>query len=325
MAAKAGRPRKHDNPKQWDDHDEAILIDILKSELPADSQAQREVGTERQEHRQDDRPHPQLLPDDWAERLPRGKSGNIILAREYVPDDEILVDEREIVDRVGMSAMLDKLPTSDDESPRSGSLADQEWWGKLSQRYADERDPSTIFRLGEERVLVECPTCGEQHLMEPTTLFARRGACLCPSCDAERRAKWKMYRCGPSRGEVLIKEWGEEQELVVEQEVAFEGCVSQNGFPLRFDAAYYAKTGNALLEVCLVEYDGQQHFQPIRRFGGHATFKKQVQRDMTKAKFCLDKGHRLVRIPYLAKTKEDVGAWIAAAVDKLGLFDDPAA
>ena len=52
-----------------------------------------------------------------------------------------------------------------------------------------------------------------------------------------------------------------------------------------------------------IEYDGQQHFEPVR-FGNqtdeeiHKAFEKTQKHDSIKTKYCMENGHNLLRIPY---------------------------
>lgn len=47
-----------------------------------------------------------------------------------------------------------------------------------------------------------------------------------------------------------------------------------------------------------IEYDGIQHYKPIKYFGGYNYYKKQKMRDDIKTKFCQDKNIKLLRIKY---------------------------
>jgi len=48
----------------------------------------------------------------------------------------------------------------------------------------------------------------------------------------------------------------------------------------------------------LIEYDGEQHFKPVTRFGGLKRFKKQVKSDLRKNKVAKKNNYTLIRIPY---------------------------
>ena len=48
----------------------------------------------------------------------------------------------------------------------------------------------------------------------------------------------------------------------------------------------------------IIEYDGQQHFEPVNFFGGVQSFKEVVRRDAIKNHYCRFLGFPLLRIPY---------------------------
>jgi len=48
----------------------------------------------------------------------------------------------------------------------------------------------------------------------------------------------------------------------------------------------------------MIEYDGEQHFKPIERFGGQRAFERTQQADLDKNKFCFDREIKLIRIKY---------------------------
>lgn len=80
------------------------------------------------------------------------------------------------------------------------------------------------------------------------------------------------------------------------QEVSFKNLNGSHGKPLRFDFAIYNKQGKFL--ACL-EVDGQQHFQFTPYFHkSKADFRRQLEWDCKKNKFCLLNNIPLIRIPY---------------------------
>lgn len=48
----------------------------------------------------------------------------------------------------------------------------------------------------------------------------------------------------------------------------------------------------------ILEYDGIQHFRPVKYFGGKKAFVEQKKRDELKSNYCSDKDIYLIRIPY---------------------------
>lgn len=69
----------------------------------------------------------------------------------------------------------------------------------------------------------------------------------------------------------------------------------ENKYSLPFD--------NALLDsdnklICLFEYQGEQHYKPIKYFGGEEKFKETKLRDQIKKDFCQEHNIPLLIIPY---------------------------
>lgn len=109
--------------------------------------------------------------------------------------------------------------------------------------------------------------------------------------------------CYGSRGELLVQETLEDNNIEFKKEYTFEDCVYIN--KLRFDFAVFKE--NTLL--CCLEYDGIQHYEPIEYFGGLENFKKQQIRDNIKKEYCLNNNIPLLKIPYSIsdkKVKEEV-------------------
>lgn len=62
-----------------------------------------------------------------------------------------------------------------------------------------------------------------------------------------------------------------------------------------------------------IEYNGQQHFEPISYFGGEAKFKIRQERDLEKQKYCKEQHKPLLIIPYTLKyeeIKEKIGSML---------------
>lgn len=55
-----------------------------------------------------------------------------------------------------------------------------------------------------------------------------------------------------------------------------------------------------------IEYDGIQHFKPIKYFGGEKALEIQRSRDIIKNEYCYLKNIQIIRISYLDNTKEKV-------------------
>ncbi len=71
-----------------------------------------------------------------------------------------------------------------------------------------------------------------------------------------------------------------------------------------FDFAIFDDNDNL---IGLIEYDGEQHFMPVKVWGGEEKFLIQQERDARKNAYCEEHGIRLLRIPYTDYDKVDIG------------------
>ena len=75
---------------------------------------------------------------------------------------------------------------------------------------------------------------------------------------------------------------------------------------IEFKKEYFIKINEKTLRLdfyiedinLAIEYDGQQHYKPIEKFGGQEEFEKTIYRDSLKDKYCNDNNIQLIRIPY---------------------------
>lgn len=105
-----------------------------------------------------------------------------------------------------------------------------------------------------------------------------------------RNGTTKSCGCLLSTGEMLIGKLLNKKEISFEQQKIFENCYLHNSGKCRFD--FYVNN------TYLIEYDGQQHFEPVEYFGGEEQFKIQQERDAYKNQWCKDNNIPLIRIPY---------------------------
>lgn len=103
--------------------------------------------------------------------------------------------------------------------------------------------------------------------------------------NLKKRGYWfKTYSGEESIKKELIK-----HNLNFKCQKTFEDCIYKSR--LKFD--FYIEDMNIL-----IEYDGEQHFKPIERFGGEIALEKLKIRDKIKEKYCLKNNIKLIRIPY---------------------------
>lgn len=140
------------------------------------------------------------------------------------------------------------------------------------------------------KVSITCNTHGEFN-QTPAAHLNGQG---CPECANEKRAA-----VAESGGERAIANWFDRHNIAFERQKTFDGC--RNQFALRYD--FYVPSLNLL-----VEFDGQQHFEFVKRF--HQTrerFDESQKRDQIKTEYAFNNGIELLRIKFSdEKNIEDI-------------------
>ena len=105
----------------------------------------------------------------------------------------------------------------------------------------------------------------------------------------------RTQSCGclnESSGELKIRQYLEKQDINFQKQYRIKN--KQNEIMV-FDFVIFDKDNN--IHIC-IEYNGEQHYQPIDFFGGEASFQKQQERDARKEIYCLENNIVLIWIPY---------------------------
>lgn len=97
-----------------------------------------------------------------------------------------------------------------------------------------------------------------------------------------------------SNGEEKIENILIELKVNYATEYKIQDCKYKKVLP--FDFAIFDKNNNLL---CLIEYQGEQHFKSIDFWGGEERFLKQKERDEIKQKYCIQNNIKLIIISYL--------------------------
>ena len=103
-----------------------------------------------------------------------------------------------------------------------------------------------------------------------------------------------------SSRERLIENILLQYNVTFETQYSFPNCRSDKNYLLRFDFAIFKN--NSL--NFLLEYDGQQHFYPVKWFGGEDNFKETVRRDEIKNNYCINNNIVLIRLNYRMNENE---------------------
>lgn len=108
--------------------------------------------------------------------------------------------------------------------------------------------------------------------------------------------------CGCSNfslGEDKVQQALDNLQITYEKQKRFDSCrFEDTNYLARFDF-YLPK------EDVLIEYDGEQHFHPVKFFGGEEAFNTIQKRDKIKTDWCIENGKRLLRIPYFTQNIEE--------------------
>ena len=138
--------------------------------------------------------------------------------------------------------------------------------------HGDKYDYSrSEYKTATTKVCIVCPDHGE---FWQTPLNHIYGGTGCPYCDSGNRSKAEdeVYNLLVDKG------------YRVERQKTFDWLVYEKR--LRLD--FYLPDYNVAIEC-----QGEQHFRPIRKFGGEEGFDKQTRRDQTKRRLCEQHGVRL--------------------------------
>lgn len=103
-----------------------------------------------------------------------------------------------------------------------------------------------------------------------------------------------------SKGEKKIHTILVEHGIPFAEEYEFADLISTSGRRLRFDFAVFDDNGN--LDF-LIEYQGRQHYESVKYFGGDRSNQRQRYNDSVKRAYCVKKHLNLVTIPYWDEDK----------------------
>ena len=148
--------------------------------------------------------------------------------------------------------------------------------------YVESILPSGNYSDHQCRANVKCVHCGAK-IEEVRWSSILEGTLAC-ECFKER-----------SSGEMAIKATLEEYNLNWKSEYTFDDLYGIGGGALRYDFAIFGEKNNL---VCLIEYDGEQHFKSVEVFGGNEEFEKRKKHDEIKNNYCKEHNIPLLRIPY---------------------------
>ena len=174
----------------------------------------------------------------------------------------------------------------------------------------------------------KCPKCANYYNQKNTFYFKLKGArihnekydyskteynkatgfvtIICPKHGAfEQRAYSHLCgqgcpRCVESSGERLVTIILNEMDINFKRQVRLDGC--KNKRKLAFDFGIYSDDNL----TALIEYQGKQHYESVKRFGGIKNLENIKLHDKIKFDFCKRKNIPLLIISYKDKKKLDI-------------------
>jgi len=156
----------------------------------------------------------------------------------------------------------------------SGSYMDYNYFiEKTKLIHRDKYDYSKVEYKGTNiKVKIICPIHGE-FWQTPHNHLKGQG---CPKCNE-------------SKGEKIVNQTLTNFKLKFIREHKFDDCRYKYSLPFDFYIPKY--------NTC-IEYDGEQHYKQVDRFGGIEGFESIQRNDKIKTQYCLDNNIKLIRIPY---------------------------
>lgn len=150
----------------------------------------------------------------------------------------------------------------------------------LKEKYNGEYELIGEIKRANLGATIRHNLCGRERKVIPSNFLDGRG--FCTFCYENK-----------STGENAVNEFLVEKNVNFTTQYSFEDC--KNLSRLRFDFVIFNKDSDL---ICLIEFDGVQHFKPIGYFGGEEGFLKQQEKDKIKNEYCKENNIPLLRIPH---------------------------
>ena len=168
-------------------------------------------------------------------------------------------------------------------------LTNEEFVAKLAQVNPDI-EALEEYNGGKNKIAFRCKIDGHVWETRPDGTLDGKG---CPKCQE-------------TKGEKSIRHWLEDQKIEYVYQKTFDDCKDKKVLPFDF----YLPDHNIL-----IEYDGEQHFEPID-FAGRGEewalqqLKITQRHDNIKNIYCQQNNIRLLRIPYFKNVEEELNIFL---------------
>lgn len=135
----------------------------------------------------------------------------------------------------------------------------------------------------------ECILCGKHYIVDGTNL--KTGHTKSCSCIKG------------STGEKLIEFALKSSNINYKTQYTFDDCITDNNAKCKFDFAVFTKENKLL---CLIEYDGEQHYIATGGWNNADCHERTLIRDEIKNIYCIEHNIPLIRIPYYDLNKINI-------------------
>jgi hypothetical protein len=178
---------------------------------------------------------------------------------------------------------------------KNNNISNVDFIEKAKLIHGDKYDYSkTEYKNSRSKVIITCKKHGN-FTQKPESHLRGRG---CPNCKQ-------------SHGEQEIEKYLITTNILFEKQYIFNNC--KNILVLHFD--FYIPKYN-----CCIEYDGIQHFKPIKYFGGIISFKETVTHDKIKNEYCKNNNIHLIRISYKENVNDKLNYELTKFLNNSVLF-----
>lgn len=188
-----------------------------------------------------------------------------------------------------------------------------------------EHEYEVGVRIGQQLTMIKRARCSKIQIDEDSP--DRNGFTHSSPIPHMRRAHWHKYHHGAGKKEiktvwllpilvngvaddmsVSVREAKKQQSDGYKGEVAVEECLKSLG--VKYERQKHIRETNRFYDFCIVkngrkmmiEFDGEQHFKPVTRFGGKEKYHEQIRTDQEKTEWCRKKKIPLLRIRYDQKS-----------------------
>jgi hypothetical protein len=139
------------------------------------------------------------------------------------------------------------------------------------------------YKNNRNKILMRHNICGKEFNIAPSNFLSGQ---RCPYCCK-------------SKGETKIRNILTDEKIKFKEQFKFKDCRGEKR-ELPFDFAVF---NNQDILICLIEYDGEQHYKPVKFYGcddlqANLSHDKLIKNDKLKNDYCKRNKIQLLRIPY---------------------------